>query len=95
MKHHVYIFVRTENAVVLSEALDEKAIDILIELAFWKMFPDQCRKWRATKKYFCEESQKAIEMESEAVCQGLLESKNLLRRALRESVVDHVMTLFP
>ncbi|KAN0136209.1 hypothetical protein V8E53_006069 [Lactarius tabidus] len=85
----------TENAVVLSEALDEKAIDILIELAFWKIFPVQCGRWRATKKYFCEESQKTIAKESGAVCQELLESKNLLWHALRESVVDHVMTLFP
>lgn len=81
--------------MVLSEALDEKAIDILTELAFWKLFPHQCGKWSATKKYFCEESQKAIEMESEVVCRELLENKNLLRRALRESVVDHVVTLFP
>jgi hypothetical protein len=81
--------------VVLSEALDERAIDIVIELAFWKIFPVQCGRWRVTKKFFCEESQKAIAKESEAVCQELLESKNLLRRALRESVVDHVTTLFP
>lgn len=81
--------------MVLSEALDEKAIDILIELAFWKIFPHQCGKWRATKKYFSEESQKAIDMESETMYQELFESKNLLSRALRESVVDHVMTLFP
>lgn len=68
-----------ENAVVLSEALDGKAIDILIDLAFWKTFPGLCGKWRVIKKYFCEESQKTIEMESEAVCQELLENKNLLR----------------
>ena len=84
-----------ENSVVLSEALDEKAIDILIELAFWKLFPHQCGKWRATKKYLSEESQKAIDMESDAVHQEILENKNLLSRALRESVVDHVMSLFP
>ena len=34
-------------------------------------------------------------MESDAVHQEILENKNLLSRALRESVVDHVMSLFP
>ncbi|KAF8257887.1 hypothetical protein EI94DRAFT_1220106 [Lactarius quietus] len=84
-----------ENAVVLSETLDEKAIDILIDLAFWKIFPGECRMWKATKNYVCEESKMAIAEESEAVCQGLLNDENSLRRALREAVVVHVMRLFP
>lgn len=81
--------------MVLSEALDEKAIDILIQLAFWKIFPGECRAWSATKKDIFEQSKNAIAEKSEAVCQELLDNENSLRRAVRESVVDHVVKLFP
>jgi hypothetical protein len=81
--------------VVLSEALDEKAIDILVDLTFWKIFPQQCDKWKATKKYVCEESEKQFAERSDAACQDLLRKGGNLRRALYESVVDHVTEHFP
>ncbi|KAF8262192.1 hypothetical protein EI94DRAFT_1744157 [Lactarius quietus] len=84
-----------ENTVVLSEGLNEKAIDILIELAFWKMFPGVCRMWRATQKDICERFKKEVAERSDAVCNDLLHAEVSLRRALRESVVDDVLKLFP
>ena len=95
MKHHIHCFDRNENAVVLSEALDEKAIDILVELAYWKMFPQQCDMWRATKKDVREKFKKEAAERSRAACQDLQRTEDSLRRALRESVVDHVMKLYP
>ena len=81
--------------MVLSEGLDEKAIDILIDLAFCKIFLRECGMWRSTKNYICEESKKLIMEKSKAVCQELLDDENSLRCALREFVVDYVMKLFP
>ena len=95
MKHHIYFFDRHENAVVLSEALDEKSVDILIDLAFWKIFPDQCAMWNATKNDVREKFKKESAERSEAACQDLMSKENSLRRALRESVVDDVMKSFP
>ena len=94
MKHPIYLFNRNENALVLSEALDEKAIDILVDLAFWRMFPQQCDMWRVTKKDVREKFKKKVTARTEAVRQDLVHKENSLR-ALREWVVDDVMKLFP
>ena len=95
MKNPTYVFDRNENAVVLSEKLDEKAIDILIDLTFWKLFPSKCDKWRASKKDVREKFKEEITVRTEAAHEDLLDKKESLRRALRESVVDHVMKVFP
>ncbi|KAH9014400.1 hypothetical protein EDB85DRAFT_2214278 [Lactarius pseudohatsudake] len=84
-----------ENAVVLSEALDEKAIEILVDLAFWRIFPDQCATWKTTKKGVCEKFKKEGTERSEVACRDLLSREGFLRRALRESVVDDVTKLYP
>jgi hypothetical protein len=84
-----------ENAVVLSEALDEKAIDILIDLTFWRLFPSKCDMWRASKKEVREKFKEAVTVRTEAAYQDLRSKEEPLRQALREAVVDHVMKLFP
>jgi agmatine/peptidylarginine deiminase len=81
--------------VVLSEALDEKAIDILIDLTFWKLFPSKCDMWRASKKDVREKFKEAVTVRTEAAHQDLLSKEESLRHSLREAVVDHVMKLFP
>jgi len=95
VKHHIYLFDRNENAVVLSETLDEKAIEILVDLAFSRIFPEQCATWKTAKKGVCEKFKKEAAERSEAACQDLLSREGSLRRALRESVVDDVMKLYP
>ena len=87
--------VRNENAVVLSENLDEKAIDILIELTFWKLFPSKCDMWRASKKDTRERFKEEATVRTEAAQKDLRDKEESMRHALRESVVDHVMKLFP
>lgn len=81
--------------MILSEALDEKAIDILVELAFWKQFPEQCEMWRSTKKDVRETFKKEATLTIEAACKDLRDKEDSVRSALRESVVDDVMKLFP
>ena len=81
--------------MVLSEALDEKAIDILVDLTFWRLFPQQCEKWKATKKGVHERFKREFLERSEAARQDLMRTEDSLRRALRESVVDDVMKSFP
>ena len=81
--------------MILSEALDEKAIDILVELAFWKLFPKQCEMWRSTKNDVRETFKKEVTLTTEAACKDLRGKEDSVRSALRESVVDDVMKLFP
>lgn len=81
--------------MVLSEAFDEQAIDILIDLTYRKIFPQQCALWRATKKYIYEKFKKEAAERSDAACEDFLRKEGSLRCAIRESVVDHVTKLFP
>ncbi|KAH8986525.1 hypothetical protein EDB86DRAFT_2809505 [Lactarius hatsudake] len=77
-----------ENAVVLSETLDEKAINILVDLAFWKIFPRQCEMWSATRKCVFEEFKKELAERTEAACRALHYEEDSLRCTLRGSVID-------
>ncbi|KAI9453845.1 hypothetical protein BJY52DRAFT_1225384 [Lactarius psammicola] len=72
-----------ENAVVLSEALDEEAIELLVDLAFWKIFPGKCDMWKATKKDIYKQFKKEVAERSEVACRDLLLREDSLRRALR------------
>ncbi|KAH9056526.1 hypothetical protein EDB87DRAFT_1636600 [Lactarius vividus] len=84
-----------ESAVVLSETLDEKTIEILVDLAFGKIFPEQCTTWKTTKRNISEKFKKECTERSEVACQDLVSKESSLRRALRESVVDDVTKLYP
>ncbi|KAH9164611.1 hypothetical protein EDB89DRAFT_2247116 [Lactarius sanguifluus] len=83
VKHRTYHLHRNDNVVVLSEALDEEAIEILVDLAFWKIFPGQCETWRATKKDIFKKFKQEVTERSEAACQDLLLREDSLRRALQ------------
>lgn len=95
MQDPTYVFDRNENALVLSENLDEKAIEILIDLTFWKLFPSKCDKWRASRKDVRETFKEEVTVRTEAAYQDIHGKEEALRHALRESVVDDVMKLFP
>ena len=95
MTHHIYLFDRNENTIVLSEALDEKAIDILIGLVMGRLFPEQCEMWRSIKKNVGEKFKKEVTVRTEAARKDISSREGSLQSALRESVVDDVMKLFP
>ena len=95
MKDLTYVFDRNENAVVLSENLNEKAIEILIDLTFWKLFPSKCDRWRDSKKNVGDKFKEEVTVRTEAAYQDILSKEEALRHALRESVVDDVIKLFP
>jgi hypothetical protein len=94
VKRPIYLLDRDQHAVILSEALDEKAINILVDLAFQRIFPEQCDMWRIIKEDIREKFKKEVTVRTEAVHQDLVYEENSLR-ALREWVVDDVMKLFP
>jgi hypothetical protein len=47
---HVY---RKNNALVLSEELEENAVEILVRIAVEGLFPESCVRWRTAKKDIC------------------------------------------
>ena len=88
-------YLSEENTLVLSESLEEGAVQILVEVAISKIFPKQCGAWgsatRNTHKSFREELKKR----QDKIRQRLNDQKVSLRRALRDAVVNDVMELFP
>jgi hypothetical protein len=53
-------FDRDENALVLSENLDENAVKILVDVALSKRFPEQCSKLHAATREIREDSRKEM-----------------------------------
>ncbi|KAI0302831.1 hypothetical protein B0F90DRAFT_1809754 [Multifurca ochricompacta] len=83
------------NALVLSENLDERAMQTLADIALVDIFPEQYEKWRAvahnTRNMFMRESTERRDTIHREVARG----EDALRRVLREAVVDEVLKLFP
>ncbi|KAH9965565.1 hypothetical protein BGW80DRAFT_1345251 [Lactifluus volemus] len=84
-----------ENYLVLSEALDEKAVQILMDVALLKKLPEQCSMWRKVQTDIREKSREELSRRQGVACQDLDREEHALRVALREAVVTDVVKLFP
>jgi hypothetical protein len=88
-------FDRNENALVLSENLNENAVQILVDVALSKRFPEQCSKLHAATRDIREISHKEMTRKQDLLCEELRGEERSLWRALREAVVNDVVKLFP
>jgi hypothetical protein len=86
---------RKDNTLVLSETLDENAMQILLNLFMAAGFPKQCNEWRASKKdiadFYSRERTKRQRIALEELASREYES----RRVLCHAVVGDVVGLFP
>jgi hypothetical protein len=88
-------FDRNENALVLSEKLDENAVQILVDVAFSKCFPEQCSILHSATRDIRENSQKEMTRKQDLFCQELQGEGRALWSVLREAVVNDAVKLFP
>jgi hypothetical protein len=92
---HTHALHRLNSALVLSETLDEKAVQILVGIAIAERFPEQCDKWRSrshgARTMFTQE----LTGKKETIRKDVIRGEDSLRGLLREAVVDDVMKLFP
>ena len=86
---------RKDNAVVLSETLDENAMQTLLDLFIADEFPKQCDEWHATKKNISEFYAQERTKREHIVFEELASKEHEIRRFLRDAVVEDVMALFP
>jgi hypothetical protein len=86
---------RRDNALVLSEDLDEDAVQNLVDVALGDLFPEQCEEWLSIKQYIHEIFMQERSGEESAVARDIANAKDSLQHALREEVVDHVIKIFP
>jgi hypothetical protein len=88
-------YFRDENTLVISESLDEDAVNILVDVALSGIFPEQCNALHVAAKDTREKyGQELIERQNKA-CDDLHSQGASLRRSLRDAVVEDVMKLFP
>ncbi len=80
--------------MVLSEALDENAMQSLLDLSIAGKFPKQCNEWHAVKKDTSDFYSRERTKREHTVFEEL-GSKDEMQCALRGAVVEDVMALFP
>jgi hypothetical protein len=86
---------RKDNAVVLSETLDENAMQILLDLSVANRFPKQCGEWHAAKKGISDFYFRECAKMQQAAFEELATKEHEMRRVLYDAVVGEVMALFP
>ncbi|KAH8993666.1 hypothetical protein EDB83DRAFT_2325213 [Lactarius deliciosus] len=84
-----------ENTLVLSEDLDENAVQNLIDIALRDLFPRQCEEWNGIKQYIQDIFMQERREKKSAIDRDIADTENNLRYALREEVIDHVIGSFP
>ena len=83
------------SALLLSETLDEKAIQILVSVAIAERFPEQFDKWRARTHGARSTFMQELAKRKETIRKEVIRGEDSLRGLLREAVVEDVMKLFP
>jgi hypothetical protein len=86
---------RKDNAVVLSETLDESAMQTLLELSIANRFPKQCDEWHAAKKNISDFHSREWTKKQQIAFEELATNEHEMRRVLYDAVVGEVIALFP
>ena len=90
-----YTFNSINNALVLSESLDEKAVQTLVDIAIADLFPENCDKWRATNQGIHARYIEELAKRKDTVREEIARGEDALRHALHDVVVNDVLKLFP
>lgn len=86
---------RKSNALVLSESLNEDEVQTLVHEALGDIFPKQCKDWHVRKQHINEIFAQERREKNIVVAHGLADAEDSLRTALREQVINHVISIFP
>lgn len=85
---------RKDNAVVLSETIDENGVQMLLDLFIADKFPKQCDEWNAAKKDISDFYVREQTRREHNVFEELASKEREMRRVLRDAVVEDVIALF-
>jgi hypothetical protein len=92
---YAHVLYRKNNALVLSEELEENVVEILVRIAVKGIFPESCARWRTAKKEIGSRCKQELVKKEDTVRQEVARGEGSLRRALHEAVTKDVMKLFP
>ncbi|KAF8548835.1 hypothetical protein OG21DRAFT_670471 [Imleria badia] len=85
----------TSDRLRLNEKLDGEALRILVHSGLEKRFPEQCRQWRRESEVVRTTSESSAKAETMTVLARLQHDQSVLRRPLREAILDKVLRLYP
>jgi hypothetical protein len=83
------------DALHLSEALDEEAINLLVNNGLNVRFRMECETWKQRKQSLRESFDSAKRREEESMKQNLADEATQLEGAIRQVVVNSVLQAFP
>ena len=83
-----------DNALILSEELEENAVQTLIPVALDDLFPEPCEKLRITNEDIRVRYRQGFTKRKDTVCQELAKEEDSLRHGLRDAVVEDMKKLF-
>lgn len=86
---------RKDNPLVLSETLDETAIQTLLGLSLADRYPEQCNEWHDVKENISDLISRERTKRQHILFEELDSKQRELRRVLRNAVVKEVMELYP
>jgi hypothetical protein len=86
---------RKDNTTVLSETLDENAMQTLLELSIANRFSKQCDEWHAAKKDISDLGRREWTKKLQTASEELATKEHEMRRILYDAVVREVIALFP
>ncbi|KAI9511015.1 hypothetical protein F5148DRAFT_1281300 [Russula earlei] len=82
-----------ENALVLSDSLDENAVRILVDVALSSLFPKQCEEWRAVTRDTREQFRQELIGKQEIACKRLRCKEASLESAQHTKVGDFLRSI--
>ncbi len=92
---YTHVLHRIDNALILSEELEESVVQALIDVALADLFPELCDEWRATNQDIRARYKEELRKRKDMVYQEITKGGDSLQCTLREVVIEDVLRLFP
>jgi hypothetical protein len=86
---------RKNNALVLSEDLDENSVQTLVDVALGDLLPEQCNEWISISHNIHEVFMRERREKKSAVVRDVADTKDSLQHVLGEEIINHVINIFP
>ena len=86
---------RKDSPLVLSETLDETAVETLLGLSLADRYPEQCNEWHYVKENITDFISRERTKRQHILFEELDSREREMRRVLQNAVVLEVMELYP
>lgn len=83
------------NALVLSEDLDHESVQTLVNLALGNLLPGLCNEWLSLSHDIHDAFLREQREKRRVIIRDIASTKDSVQQALREEVIDHVISIFP